>query len=108
MFMDDQRIHDFLVTQLHMVIATVGSNNMPQAALVGFAHRQDLTLIFATSTTSRKYTNMKNNPHVAIVFGSNEGITVQYEGTVSEFTLDELKLYKQVYFLKTPSSQKYE
>ncbi len=101
-------IRDFLDTQIHMIIATTAKDGKPEAALVGFAADEDLSLIFGTYTTTRKYLNVQSNPNVAAVFGNTEGITVQYEGTISTLTGDELTRYKEIYFKKTPSSKKYE
>jgi pyridoxine/pyridoxamine 5'-phosphate oxidase len=103
-----QVIYDFLKGQIHMVISTTNKDGNPEAALVGFAQAEDLSLIFGTYTTTRKYTNIVTNPHVAIVFGNQERITVQYEGIASVLTGEELHTYKSVYFAKNPSSQRYE
>jgi len=100
-------IRKFLESQTHMVISTVG-NDKPEAALMGFAHASDLSLIFGTYTTTRKFKNIQDNPNVAIVFGNNEKITVQYEGVASVLVGEELKKYKNIYFQKSPSSKKYE
>lgn len=101
-------ILDLLKQQTHMVLATTNKQENPQAALVGFGEAEDLSLIFGTDKTTRKYQNIQHNPHVACVIGYDEKISVQYEGTVSLFEEEELKKYKQYYFTKTPSSKKYE
>ena len=103
-----QIILNFLQTQHHMIIATVNGQGKPEAAFVGFAESDDLSLIFGTSTASRKYRNIQIDNYVAIVFGSEKGITVQYEGTASSLIGEELLAYKKMYFTKMPSSQKYE
>ncbi len=90
-----------------MVISTIGVDK-PEAALVGFASADDLSLVFGTYTTTRKFNNIQKNPNCAIVFGNNEKITLQYEGVASVLEGDELKEYKNIYFQKTPSSKKYE
>lgn len=91
-----------------MIVATVNSKGYPEAAFVGFAEASDLSLIFGTNSTSRKYQNIQQNKHVAIVFGGEKGITVQYEGEVSVLGGETLVNYKKIYFTKTPESQKYE
>src|SRR3989304_2669857 len=101
-------IHNFLKTQIHMVIATSTNDGKPEAALVGFANADDLSLIFGTYTTTRKYQNIQVNSKVALVFGNKEGVTIQYEGMTSVLSGNELTKYKQIYFKKTPSSKKYE
>ena len=103
-----QKTLTFITPQLHMVIATSGPKGQPEAALVGFVNKPDFTLMFGTYNTSRKYTNIMHNSNVAIVFGQNEGITVQYEGTASLLEEDELVEYKNIYFAKHPTTRKYE
>lgn len=103
-----QIIFAFLKTQLHMVVSTVNKDNNPESALVGFGYDVDLSLIFGTYTTTRKYKNILNNPHIAIVFGNEELVTVQYEGVASELKGQELVRYKKIYFTKNPESKKYE
>ncbi|MEK7095644.1 MAG: pyridoxamine 5'-phosphate oxidase family protein [Patescibacteria group bacterium] len=100
-------VREFLNSQIHMVISTIGVDK-PEAALVGFASADDLSLVFGTYTTTRKFNNIQKNPNCAIVFGNNEKITLQYEGVASVLEGDELKEYKNIYFQKTPSSKKYE
>ena len=101
-------VNNFLKTQLHMVISTTNKNGTPEGALVGFAQVDDLSLVFGTDSTTRKYQNIQNNPHVALTFGSNEEITVQYEGMAAVLDGQELTKYKEVYFAKNPASRKYE
>ncbi len=107
-FVEEKLIRSFLNDQMHMIVSTVGENNKPEAALVGFGLADDLSLIFGTYTTTRKFKNLESNPAVAIVFGNNEKITVQYEGIAAALEGEELAKYKVPYFKKIPSSKKYE
>ena len=91
-----------------MVVSTSDKDGNPEAALVGFVVADDLSLMFGTSKKTRKFANIQNNSHTAIVFGSDEGITVQYEGIVSVLVAEELGKYKKIYFEKTPGARKYE
>lgn len=58
---------------------------------MAISETDDLELIFQTPNTSRKYTNLQNNKHVAVVFGwsKKDFITVQYEGVAREVVDDE-------------------
>ncbi len=104
-----KKVFEFLRGCTHGVISTVSKDSKPEGALVGFGEREDLTLIFGTETTMRKYKNIKTNPNISFTISDEEkATTVQYEGVVSEFSDDELKEYKKIYFTKTPSSQKFE
>ena len=90
-----------------MVISTT-DGLAPESAFVGFASTSDLVVIFGTKTNTRKYKNIHNNPNVALVFDDDKKTTVQYEGTASVLNGEELVRYKEIYFLKTPTSKKYE
>lgn len=63
------------------VVTTVAPDNKPEAAMVGYAVADDLTIFLSTSNKSRKWQNLKENKHVALVFGWGfEQLNVQYEG----------------------------
>lgn len=64
------------------VVASSGSSNRPQAALVGVTATDEGEIVFDTSRSSRKYSNMLDNPAVALVVGFDDEITVQAEGLV--------------------------
>lgn len=101
-----QLVKDFLKKQKHMVLATV-TNDIPEAALVGFAEMENLNLIFGTETTSRKFQNIQNNSKIAAVFTEGD-ISVQYEGIVSVLIGHEIEEYKQKYFEKLPEAKHYD
>ncbi|MDP4011880.1 MAG: pyridoxamine 5'-phosphate oxidase family protein [Candidatus Roizmanbacteria bacterium] len=103
-----QKALKFIDSQKHMVIATSGPEGQAEAALVGFVHKSDFTLMFGTYNISRKYANILHNSSVAVVFGQDEGLSVQYEGVVSLLEGDELAQYKKIYFAKHPTARKYE
>lgn len=103
-----QKILEFLRSQLHMVISTVTTESTPEAAFVGFCEADDLTLVFGTYSTSRKYKNIEKNPRIAAVFGDERGITVQYEGVATVCEGEELVQYKKLYFAKNPGSKRFE
>lgn len=103
-----QKALSFITSQIHMVIATSGPEGRPEAALVGFVHKSDFTLMFGTYNTSRKYANILHNSSVAVVFGQDEGLSVQYEGVVSALEDEELIEYKKIYFAKQPTAKIYE
>lgn len=66
------------------VVSTISAVNTPQSALIYYAFDQDLNIYFITRTQSRKFENIKKNPHVAFVVGTeNPPQTLQIEGTAS-------------------------
>ncbi|HYF29215.1 MAG TPA: pyridoxamine 5'-phosphate oxidase family protein [Candidatus Paceibacterota bacterium] len=86
-----RRILEFLKAHRLTVIATVDTeHNRPEAAVIAFAEKESLDLIFGTSNKTRKYRNIQNNPEVSFVIGwSDELGTVQYEGIATELSGDE-------------------
>src|SRR5690606_26152717 len=82
--------------------ATVSSDGMPQAAVVGYAVTDDLEIVFDTASTTRKVKNLRNNPRMAIVIGWDEERTLQLEGIADEPGADELPRLKRVYFEAYP------
>jgi pyridoxine/pyridoxamine 5'-phosphate oxidase len=100
-----QDYYDFLNRHTLAVMSTVHTNGTPEAALIGFGQTENLELVFGTVNTSRKYTNLTANPHVALVIGWEQSETVQYEGTARELSPDELDIVRTSYWLKTPKSE---
>jgi len=90
------------------VLATTTPENKPEAAIIEFGETDNFELVFDTSTTYRKYNNLKFNPNVAFVVGGHENISIQLEGIAEELTEDEAHKYKQVYFAKNPDAKKWE
>ena len=88
------------------VISTVGEQNKPESAIVGFSCDDNLELLIGTSETTRKYRNLRSNPHVAVVIG-DEQAEIQYEGTAR--TLDKTREDKriQALFDEVPGASKY-
>lgn len=102
-----QLIRTLLESQTNLVISTMGDDT-PEAALVAYASAHDLSLVFATYSSSRKYINIQKNPKVAVVFSDNALKSVQYEGKTEVLEGEELKKYKQLLFQRNPKSIQYE
>jgi general stress protein 26 len=100
--MNVQEVYEFLHSERLGVLATLGPDGAPQAALVGFAVAPELELIFDTVKSSRKYSNLKANPRAAFVVGCSTEITVQYEGIAEELEGEALARRQLVYFAKFP------
>lgn len=88
---DTERILAFMGSHRLTVISTIDSEgNKPEAACIAFAEKENLDLIFGTSSKSRKYQNLQSNPNVSFVIGwSDEEGTIQYEGIATELTGEE-------------------
>jgi len=98
-------IHDYLDRHAIAVLASASAAGAPQAALMGIAVVDDLSLVFDTVTTTRKYANLKSNPRVALVVGCEDEITLQYEGEAEELAGDALTAAKAVYFARWPDGR---
>ena len=96
----------FMASKSLMTISSLSSDGKPQAAVVGFGQTEGFQLVFGTSNLSRKYANIKNNPHVAVVIGWDGPKTVQYEGIAHEITGDEADKYSELYYAKNPHARK--
>lgn len=93
-------------------VATVNAKGLPEAALMTFAiyDENSLILVLSTRTNTRKWTNLKINPHVALVFGSGfKEATVQLEGTAELIDNPEAtKIYEDVYFAQNPETLQFK
>lgn len=101
-------IQELLTTEMLGVVATVGADMVPQAALVGFTVTDDLHLVFGTSNKTRKYQNLQTNPKVSFVIGTSHEarVTVQYLGTARELAGEELTKYQNVHIAKHPRAKR--
>jgi general stress protein 26 len=64
----------------YAVIATIGADGRPQAALMGIATTNDLEIVFDTLTTSRKHANLTRDNRIAVTFSGPDEQTLQVEG----------------------------
>lgn len=99
-------VNSILAEHYLCVMSTVAQDSLPEAAIVGYSHGENLELLIGTSCKSRKYKNLMENPHVAIVIG-DETAEVQYEGAARELGGDELQHHLKTHFAKLPGTTKY-
>ena len=100
--MNVQEVYEFMNKERLAVLSTVTEAGQPQSALMGMAITPQLEIIFDTVKSSRKYPNLKKNPHVAWVVGCTTEVSVQYEGLAEELAGEELAEYKKTYFTAFP------
>jgi uncharacterized pyridoxamine 5'-phosphate oxidase family protein len=98
-------LYNFIKQHRLAVISTISKEQKPESALVGFAVSESLEIVFDTVKTSRKYQNMLQNPHVAVVIGWDNETTVQYEGLACELTGEEGRHLKEIYFEAYPDGR---
>jgi general stress protein 26 len=67
------------------VVATVGPNGTPQAAVVAVLASELGEVIFGCERDSRKFANIQRRPEVALAIGwDSDEVTVQCEGVADE------------------------
>ena len=96
--MTNRDLFEFIAARKLGVISSLSSSGSVQSALVGIAVTQDLEIIFDTVKTSRKYSNLINNPACSLVVGWNGEQTLQYEGNAMELNGAELQRCQATYF----------
>ncbi|HEX3383952.1 MAG TPA: pyridoxamine 5'-phosphate oxidase family protein [Mucilaginibacter sp.] len=95
-----------LISQCKLaVVSTIKHSGKPESALVGIAVTPDLEIIFDTVKSSRKYQNLLQNPHVALVIGWDNETTVQYEGKAELLTDQASDHYREVYYSVWPDGR---
>ena len=62
------------------VVATIGAEGGPQAAVVGVGITEELEVIFDTLSTTRKHANLLRDRRIAVTFNGPGEKTLQYEG----------------------------
>ena len=73
----------FLKDHKTAVVATASRVGEPEAATVFYAIDDDFTFNFVTDNKSRKFKNLKENPHVAVVIGTGPDVmTIQCGGHI--------------------------
>jgi len=100
--MTPQDLLAFLRSHRLAVQASVSSDGHAQAAVVGFAVSDRFEIVFDTLGSTRKMTNLRRNPRIAVVIGWDDEQTVQIEGVADEPTGAELARLKSVYFEAYP------
>jgi general stress protein 26 len=102
---DRESLLEFMRAHKLAVVATVGPDGKPEAALVGYAVSDELELVFDTTVGSRKLRNIRANPEVAAVIGWNAEQTLQYEGVADEPTGEARGICQLRYFDAYPDGR---
>lgn len=98
-------LQQFLHQHQHCVVSTLGPDGAPQGATVAFSENSQLNLIIGTSTSSRKYANLRRDPRIAITITNPEKrFTVQYQGAAHTLTPKEFAAHEKGHFAKLPGS----
>lgn len=92
----------FLRRHRYAVQASTAAGGAPQAAVVGVAFTPALEMVFDTLDSTRKCSNLRRDPRVALVVGWDEEQTAQIEGVADEPAGDDLARVKAAYFAAFP------
>jgi len=87
------------------VVATVGPDGAPQAALVDFAVTDDGHLVFDSASDARKIDNIRADARVAVVVGCEGQACVQVEGVADIATGAARVEFGRVYEARFPGAR---
>lgn len=93
---------EFLRGQRCGVIATASSDGRPEAALVDIAATKAGEIVFETTSATRKFANLRDNPRAALVVGWDDNQTLQIDGTVDMLAGSELARLRDFYLSVFP------
>lgn len=100
--MNRSELLSFLRRHRLCVQASVSPAGAPQAAVVGYGVSDHLEIVFDTLATTRKMSNLRQDPRVALVVGWDQEQTVQIEGVADEPKGSELARLQAFYFEAYP------
>jgi general stress protein 26 len=88
-------------------ISTIGPDGAPQSALVGIGVARDASVIFDTTSETRKHANLTRDRRIALVIGGPDEQTLQLEGQavpVSK-TGDDDRTWREAYYQSWPDGR---
>lgn len=98
--MDKQKLIDFLKQYELCVISTANKQNEVESAVMALVTTEECSLLMSTETGTRKWKNMQENNHVAVVVGGlKNDPSAQINGEFKELT-GENALKAKEYMLK--------
>lgn len=102
-----EAVAQFVATQQLAVVATLGPDGAPQAALVGIALTNRFELVFDSVDSSRKIGNLRRDQRASAVIGGTmqDERTVQVDGIADEPTGDEAERIRDAYFRVWPDGR---
>lgn len=92
------------------VLSTSSKDGQPEAAVMGYAIKDDLTILLSTKKGTRKLKNISENNKVALVFGWDFGsLNIQYQGAARIIeTGNEYKDTENFFFSQNPAAAKFK
>lgn len=92
------------------VLATASTTGKPESAVVGYAVKDDLTMLFSTHKGTRKLDNLNKNNQISLVVGWDfDTMNVQMEGTAKIVENEnEHKAAEDFFFTQNPAALKFK
>ncbi|MFS8130975.1 MAG: pyridoxamine 5'-phosphate oxidase family protein [Candidatus Dojkabacteria bacterium] len=81
-----QIVIDFIKNHGFCVISSNSAEGFPQSAVLSYSEFDGTNIIVSTSSKTRKYKNIKENPKTSIVIGwsTDDFLTLQMDGETTE------------------------
>lgn len=95
----------YLRRHRYAVQASIHPDGSPQAAIVGVAIGDDLTIVFDSLEHTRKVQNLRRDPRIALQIGGDDDRTVQLEGRVDFPDGAALEEAQALYFQTFPDGR---
>lgn len=102
--MTRDELREFLRAVKYAVVATIGADGSPQAAVVGIAVSDGCEVVFDTLEDTHKAHNLRRDGRVAITAWEGPR-TAQLEGVADEPSGDEREAALSVYFTSFPDGR---
>ncbi|HSW79885.1 MAG TPA: pyridoxamine 5'-phosphate oxidase family protein [Candidatus Saccharimonadales bacterium] len=102
------KILDLMTKTDLCVFSTATSDGQSHSAVVGFSANEKYEILIGTSSESRKFKAIKENPKVSLVIGWDENLTIQYEGVASQLQGELLIERQRLHFAKLPESEEFK
>lgn len=92
------------------VLSTASEGAKPEAAVLAYSIKDDLTVILTSKKSARKVHNIRKNPKVALVFGWNfHELYLQCEGIAMIVEKDEGFLkYQELFYTDNPQAKNFD
>lgn len=100
---------DFIRLHRYGVIATIGADGAPNAALVSLVVDHRLDLFFDSFESTRKVANLRRDPRIGCAIGGTtigDERTVQIDGLVDFPQGEELERFQRSYFQVQPDGRR--
>lgn len=102
---DRVSVVSFIRRHARGVVATVSPAYVPEAALVGLVALDDGRLLLNTFASSRKLANLRANPAIAVVVGTEGEVSLQLEGTAAIASTEQHATLADEFLRHAPGSR---